>query len=421
MSLTDEIYAELVDGLKTGLDWPHFLAKYSASKGPLYNALGRFFNDLEPKDKALAEVQGELDTAGLELDSLDQRIKEAKSKITPLEEAENTLNEQIETLETKLAGKSELLEHTEELGKLGLDIERLRQLREALTEIGAKTGLKGKEAVSKFFEDLKDYETVIAAETLLKGLQNQIETKKLEAKKWQVEEEALRRKHNDLQGVIKVVYAFRAKGVKDSQLVTLHRILNNVESAEQFEKNLRQYGEVTKLVNARKEEIQSCEDRLTEAQSRRETLEKVSAKIEAAIDTLKVAGLKELKAMTEAAEKQLKAVASSGIRETQVVGQGVGKGLNDLFAQLDALGAKAIEVGRTVGIVEQQIRKDTLARDLLNLLQNPAAAGYEEHAPLVLVLLKSISVWANMDKSRLSFPSLVDKNLQEVVGYLGGG
>jgi len=125
--------------------------------------------------------------------------------------------------------------------------------------------------------------------------------------------------------------------------------------------------------------------------------------------------------MTEAAEKQLKAVASSGIRETQVVGQGVGKGLNVLFAQLDALGAKAIEVGRTVGIVEQQIRKDTLARDLLYLLQNPAAAGYEEHAPLVLVLLKSISVWANMNKSRFSFPSLVDKNLQEVVGYLGGG
>lgn len=33
MSLTDEIYAELVDGLKTGsLDWTAFIAKYSASK-----------------------------------------------------------------------------------------------------------------------------------------------------------------------------------------------------------------------------------------------------------------------------------------------------------------------------------------------------------------------------------------------------
>jgi len=35
LSLTEEIYAELVDGLKTGLDWTAFKAKHSASKGPL--------------------------------------------------------------------------------------------------------------------------------------------------------------------------------------------------------------------------------------------------------------------------------------------------------------------------------------------------------------------------------------------------
>jgi len=38
LSLTDEIYAELVDGLKTGelagkLEWTAFIAKRSASKG----------------------------------------------------------------------------------------------------------------------------------------------------------------------------------------------------------------------------------------------------------------------------------------------------------------------------------------------------------------------------------------------------
>ena len=32
ISLTDEIYAELVDGLKTGLDWTQFLAQHGASK-----------------------------------------------------------------------------------------------------------------------------------------------------------------------------------------------------------------------------------------------------------------------------------------------------------------------------------------------------------------------------------------------------
>jgi vacuolar-type H+-ATPase subunit I/STV1 len=181
-SLTDKIYQELVDGLKTGLDWPHFLAKYKDSKGPLYNAIGRFLNDMEPKVKALNEVQGKLDQGGLKLDSLDQKIKEAESSLAPLEEKENALNEEIEALETKLTEKSQLLKHAGELAKLGFDIERLKQLQDALREIGAKQGLKGKEAVDKFFEDLKDYEAVLEAKALLEGLKNQIETKKLEAR-----------------------------------------------------------------------------------------------------------------------------------------------------------------------------------------------------------------------------------------------
>jgi len=88
--------------------------------------------------------------------------------------------------------------------------------------------------------------------------------------------------------------------------------------------------------------------------------------------------------------------------------------------QLEALNAKAIEVGQQVGSIQEQIKKDSLARDILNLLQNPALAGHEEYSPLVLVLLNSISIWANINRSKFRFSSLIDKNLQEVVGYLGG-
>lgn len=91
-----------------------------------------------------------------------------------------------------------------------------------------------------------------------------------------------------------------------------------------------------------------------------------------------------------------------------------------MLDQFEALNAKAIEVGRTVGIVQAQIKKDSLARDILTLLQNPALAGHEEYSPLVLVLLNSISIWANINRSKFRFSSLIDKNLQEAVGYLGG-
>ena len=84
------------------------------------------------------------------------------------------------------------------------------------------------------------------------------------------------------------------------------------------------------------------------------------------------------------------------------------------------MNAKAIEVGRQVGAVQEQIKKDTVARDLLILLQNPVSASYEEYSPLVLVLLKCISIWANINKDKFRFPSLIDKNLEELTRYLGG-
>lgn len=90
MSLTDEIYLELLDGLEKGLDWQQILAKHGASKGPLYNALSRVLAEVRAKLTALSEekkhVQGELDQDRLKLDSLDQNIKEAESNVARLED-----------------------------------------------------------------------------------------------------------------------------------------------------------------------------------------------------------------------------------------------------------------------------------------------------------------------------------------------
>ncbi|GAH56414.1 unnamed protein product, partial [marine sediment metagenome] len=226
VSLTDKIYQELVDGLKTGLDWTHFLAEYGTSKGPLYNAFGRFFKDMEPKVKALGEVQAKLDAAGLTLGQLDQQIKEAESSLAPLEEKKNTLNQQIETSETKLAEKSEVMKQVGELGKLGFDIERLRQLREALTEIGAKHGLKGKEAVTKFFSDLLDYDAKTGFEREIQRLETIHETKKLEAEKWQAEADSLSRCHKDQSEAIAAVQSLIKRGVNIEQIVSWNGIVN---------------------------------------------------------------------------------------------------------------------------------------------------------------------------------------------------
>jgi len=108
------------------------------------------------------------------------------------------------------------------------------------------------------------------------------------------------------------------------------------------------------------------------------------------------------------------------IKETEVVGQVVKKELGNLFAQLDALGEKAIEVGRAVGTIEEQLRRTSKARDILNLLENPMAATYEDYAALVLLLAKSIRIWVNENKVKFTQPYRVDEGLEALVKNLGG-
>ena len=50
MSLTDEIYRDLMDGLKNGVEYDKVRLKWEGSKGPFYNALQRVFADVAAAD-----------------------------------------------------------------------------------------------------------------------------------------------------------------------------------------------------------------------------------------------------------------------------------------------------------------------------------------------------------------------------------
>jgi len=383
MSLTDDIYRELSDGRDEGLDWQQFITKYSNSKGPLYNAIRRFFTEVGIKIAALNEennrVQSELDQAGLRLDSLDQKIKEAKSNIVSLEDKENSLNEQVSILETELAEKSELAKCLAEIERLGFNTERLSQLQQTLKEIGMKHGLKGQEAVGKFFDDLKDYESVLGAEVQLKGLQTQIETKKLESENWQAKEEALKRKHDDLKEALEAVHALRTRGIKVSQIIIWQQILSRFQTVEEFDQSLVQYGDMTNLLKAKKEETENWELQLAKDQSQVETLKKEKAKIEGAIDVLKVAGVKELKVMTGETKKQMKALAIAEKTEIREVGQEVRAELIDYLTRFDTSSQKAFEMGQEFEGIKRELHKYEGVKDVLE--SHAAASEVENELP----------------------------------------
>jgi len=375
MSLTDEIYRELVDGLRTGLDYAHFQAKYRNSKGPFYNAFGRLIRDMEPKVRELGGVQAKLDAAGLTLDQLYQQIKEAEASLASLEEEKNALNERIETLEVKLAEKSELIKHAGELGKLGFNSERLRQLRETLTDIGAKSGFNGKEAVSKFFTELKDYDAKTGFEREIQRLRTIVDTKKLEATKWQAETDSLSRRHKDLSEAIAAVQSLIKHGVKVEHIVSWNGIVSKLGGSEELEKELGNYKTIRELLNVRKEETEGYEQRLTKAQSQLETLQKERVKIEGAIGALKEAGVNQLKAMTEEGIKQLNTLANREMNEIRGVGHEVRNQFNAFFDQLDALAKKVFKMGQEFDGIRRELHKYEGVKDAL---ESHAASSKEE-------------------------------------------
>ena len=366
-TLTDEIYAELVDGLKTGLDWTAFIAKYSASKGPLYNAIGRFLNDMETEviatNEKLSLVQRELDgvglkldAAGLKLDSLDQRIKEAESSLAPLENKRNALNEQIKTLETKLAEKSELAGHLVELGKLGVDIERLRQLRDTLTEIGAKHGRKGKEAVDKFFDDLQDYDTKVGFEREVQRLETITGIKKLEAEKWQAGADSLARRHKDLSEAITAVQSLIKQGVNIEQIVSWNGIISKLGGPEKLQDKLGQYKSMAEIINAKEAKIEDCSKKVTELSAQIKALNEQKVEIEGAIKSLSTSGVKKITEVSDKAVTGIKSLSTSGLKEVTKVSDKAIAEIKALLAEIRVETKRLSDLKAEAGKLEKELR-----------------------------------------------------------------
>jgi chromosome segregation ATPase len=287
LSLADEIYSELVAGLKTGdLNWTRFLAKYSASKGVLYDAIGRFFRDIEPEIRTLNETQGKLDEARLQLESLNQKMKEAgkviqekNQDIVGLEEKQNMLKKQIETLESNLAQKGETLERLQELEELDFGKEKLEALHTTLAEMGTKRGFKTEEVGNAFFVELKDYDTKIGFEQELQRLAAVTEAKKVEAEKWRTEAETCETRHKELQGTISAIRSLSKSGVKPAQVVSWNNALIGVGGVEELDEGLCRYGSIEKLLDAKERERERLDTKVAELNGKLYTLKERKAEL----------------------------------------------------------------------------------------------------------------------------------------------
>jgi hypothetical protein len=350
MSITDDIYRELMDALEQSLDCGEVLARYSGSKGPAYNALGRAIRDASAHITALAEkrkqIQREADDAEQNRDSLRHEVEEAESNLSSLADNKEAMEKQLQDLETRVSEKTEMLAELHEVKRLGFDGENLRQLRDALIETGAKCGLRGKEAVNRFFNYLRDYGAILQAEAELEALTKQVEAKRLEAEEWQAKEEALRRKHDELGDAIGAIRSLRSKGIKVGQIVAWHRLLIGFDTPEEFEQSLTQYGHMAALLKAKKEESEACELSLAQIQGQMEALQKEKAKTEAGIEAVQATAVKAVKETGQVVQKQVVEEFAAITRDFRAFSKEFINHLANHSIQLDSLEGKLFQMGQ---------------------------------------------------------------------------
>lgn len=368
-ALADKIYQELVDGLKTGdLNWTHFLAKYGSSKGVLYDAIGRFFRDLEPEVRALNEDQAKLDEAKLELESLDQRIKEAdklvKEKdedVAKVEEKQDVLQQRLEQLEIAVEQKGEVLERLQELENLGFSKERLAALHSNLLDIGDKRGLEPEEVVDAFFTELKHYDSIVTLGQEVERLEAVAEAKRAEAEQSSIRADACAAKHKELQEAVSSIQSLSKRGVKPKQIVSWNSIMAQVGGVEELEKCLNDYRSVQGLMAAKKKEQQQMEAKLVEARAAVKTLTEQRVEVEASIKALRVSAVKEIEKVSRAGIERVGGVAQAGSDSIEQVGESASAELKEARNLVEGVATSSINSIMQVGETALAQMKEALS------------------------------------------------------------
>jgi|GEM_PF-3822450 len=319
-ALADTIYQELAKGLKADdLDWTHLLAKYSSSKGVLYDTIGRFFRDMEPQVRALGEAQAKLGGAKVQLKSLDQRIKEAEKlvkdkdrDVAKVEKKRDMLQKKIERLESTVAQKGEVLKRLRELEKLGFCKERLEALHTSLLDMGSKHGFKPEEVADTFFTELKHYDSAVTLGQEVERLGAVAEVKRAEAEQWSVKVEACEAKHKELKETISTIQSLSKRGVKPKQIVSWNSILNRVGGVEELEKCLDDYRSFQGLIAAKEKEQEQLDAKLVEDRAAVKTMTEQRAELEASIKSLRVSAIREIEKVSQAGIERVSGVAQVG-------------------------------------------------------------------------------------------------------------
>lgn len=397
MTLTDEIYHELMDGLKNGVDYEQMRLKWKGSKGPFYNALQRFFADVAAElGKAFSDLNAALQKSGEAqqrlalLEAKERKIEtEVKAKTDEkesLDQQTGDAGKQLQKVNGELAAKKRLLNRAAELEEMGFGPNQLQQLHETLMAIGTKRGVKVKEATAAFFSDLKDYDAKVGFGREIQRLDTIAETSRLEAGKWQAEERSLERACKYKKQVIDAMGSLLNSGVKPEDILVWGRSVQAAGGVEELSRDLARYKSVRESVAAWHKEIKRLEMLRAGLSGEVDGLEKRRAELQGAVNSMSKAGVDEIKAAREEA-------------------------LSGVTAVIADLTERALAVGEELGRCQSILDARGWARSLSLLVKGDGQIGAVEVRVAGLTILRPIYEWMKAYDKQASLPPHLMKNL----------
>jgi chromosome segregation ATPase len=92
----------------------------------------------------------------------------------------------------------------------------------------------------------------------------------------------------------------------------------------------------------------------------------------------------------------------------------------EMLDQLESLNARALNIGQDIGRLQSEIKQSKGLERILNLINDPESANYEEYGPLVLATAVSLRKFVLVHEQRFKFPSSIRSGLDGLIKDLGG-
>jgi hypothetical protein len=322
------------------------------------------------------DLQTQLESTGSSLEEIAGFLKELEIEDIDVPTIISLLRDWHETGLTSADALS-VLSYKSQLVKAGLDIDTMSYIAKAAGEFGSsREVLKAVAGYSKLEELGQE------AQKRQEGLDAQA----AEMESRNLEIGAADKKLKEIRGEI---------AAKEKALAIYERLKTmgfNEKTLSELDKAAGKFGTLRQVLEAINQFIDLAKLKATNDKLSRETVRAKTklAEMEGKIQTLK-------EAYTEQSARH-----------------------KTMLDQFEILNTRAVEMGREIGKVEQQLEQDTMACDILHLLQNPGSADYGQCLPVVLVMVKSIGVWASENKSQFKYYPLIVKDLGELLQCLGG-